>query len=174
MGFNTEYLGHLRITPTLNRAEVEWLSGFADWGALPDGDPFRLPMNPRAALSKAFADAGGSMSGPRAVPYGVQHWRVCEHGDRISWVRSEKSNDAVQALAFLVEHYLGPDAKAKGSESPDFAAFTFDHRLDGVIVGERDDTDELFLLRVVDSAFHHETLVAGVAWSDDPAALDDW
>ena len=174
MGFNTEYLGHLRITPTLNRAEVEWLSGFADWGALPDGDPFRLPMNPRAALSKAFADAGGSMSGPRAVPYGVQHWRVCEHGDRISWVRSEKSNDAVQALAFLVEHYLGPEAKAKGSASPDFAAFTFDHRLDGVIAGERDDTDELFLIRVVDSVFRHETLVAGVAWWDDPAALDDW
>ena len=30
MGFDTEYLGHLRITPPLNRAEAEWLSGFAD------------------------------------------------------------------------------------------------------------------------------------------------
>jgi len=43
-----------------------------------------------------------------------------------------------------------------------------------VIAGERDDTDELFLIRVVDSVFRHETLVAGVAWWDDPAALDDW
>ena len=99
---------------------------------------------------------------------------MCEHGDRISWVRSEKSNDAVQALTFLVEHYLGPDAKAKDSESPDFAAFTFDHRLDGVIVGERDDTDELFLIRVVDSAFHHETLVGGVAWRESPDVLSEW
>jgi len=113
------------------------------------------------------------MSGPPVVPYGVHHWRACAHGDRISWVRSEKSNDAVQALTFLVEHYLGPDAKAKGSESPDFAAFTFDHRLDGVIVGERDDTDE-FLIRVVDSAFHHETLVGGVAWWESPDVLSEW
>ena len=173
MGFNTEYLGHLRITPTLNRAEVEWLSGFADWGALPDGDPFRLPMNPRATLTKAFADAGGAMSGPRDIPHGVQDWRVCEHGDRISWARSEKSNDAVQALRFLVEHYLGPDAKAKDSDNPDFAAFTFDHRLDGVIAGERNDTEELFLLRVVDSDFSYETVVAGVAWWDSPD-LDEW
>ena len=173
MGFNTEYLGHLRITPTLNRAEVEWLCGFAEWGALPDGDPFRLPMNPRATLTKAFAEAGGAMSGPRDIPHGVHDWRVCEHGDRISWVRSEKSNDAVQALRFLVEHYLGPSAKAKDSDNPDFAAFTFDHRLDGVIAGERNDTEEMFLLRVVDSVFSHETVVAGVAWWDSPD-LDEW
>ena len=173
VGFNTEYLGHLRITPRLNPAEVEWLSGFADWGALADGDPFRLPMNPRAALPNAFADAGGSMSGPRHIPYGVHHWRVCEHGDRISWVRSEKSNDAVQALAFLVQHYLGPDARARDSDNPDFEAFTFDHRLDGVIAGEREDTDELFLVRVENSTFGHETLVEGVAWWEHPGALDD-
>ena len=174
MGFNTEYLGYLRITPTLNRAEVEWLSGFADWGALPDGDAFRLPMNPRAARAKAFAGAGGSVAGPEAVPHGVHHWRVCEHGDRISWVRSEKSNDAVQALTFLDQYYLGPDALAKTSANPDLAGFTFDHRLDGVIVGEREDTDELFLIRVEDSTFRHETLVAGVPWWDTLTALDDW
>jgi hypothetical protein len=88
-------------------------------------------------------------------------------------VRSEKSNDAVQALTFLVEHYLGTDAKAKGRDNPDFAAFTFDHRLDGVIAGERDDTDELFLIRVVDSVFRHETLVAGVAWWEGPDVLSE-
>lgn len=174
MGFDTEYLGHLRITPRLNRAEVEWLNGFADWGALPDGDPFRLPMNPRAALAKAFADAGGSMVGPSTVPHGVRDWRVCEHGDRISWVRSHKSNDAVQALTFLATHYLGPEARAKNSDNPDFAAFTFDHRLDGLIAAVRDDTEELFLIHVENSTFRHETLVAGVEWWNDPSALDGW
>lgn len=174
MGFDTKYLGFLTITPNLNPAEVQWLSGFADWGALTDGDPFRLPMNPRAALAQAFKDAGGSMSRPSSVPYGVHHWRVCEHGDRISWRRSEKSNDAVIALTFLLDTYLGPDARAKDSDNPDFASFTFDHRLDGVIAAERDDTDELFLIRVVDSVFHEETLVAGVAWWENPDALSGW
>ncbi|GAA4402844.1 hypothetical protein GCM10023168_13750 [Fodinibacter luteus] len=174
MGFSTRYLGFLEITPHLNPAEVEWLSGFADWGGLPDGDPLRLPMNPRASVAKAFEAGGGALSPPRNIPRGVHDWRVCAHGDRIAWRASEKSNDAVQTLTFLVGHYLGPDAVARRSDNPDFAEFTFDHRLDGVIAGERDDTDELFLLRVTDSRITQETLVAGVpAWLM-PEALEDW
>ncbi|WP_392542459.1 hypothetical protein [Oryzobacter telluris] len=174
MGFNTEYLGHLTITPPLNDAEAEWLRGFADWQALPDGDPFALPMNPRAALSKAFADAGGVMSSRRAIPYGVGHWRVCEHGDRIEWHRADKSNDAVQTLSFLVEYYLGPEARARDCGSADFAGFTFDHHLDGVIAAVRQDTEEMFLLRVQRSAITREVIVRGVEWWNDPSAVDGW
>jgi hypothetical protein len=42
-----------------------------------------------------------------------------------------------------------------------------------VIAGERDDTDELFLIRVVDSVFRHETLVGGVAWGECPDVLSE-
>lgn len=172
MGYSTEYLGVLTVTPRLNPAEVQWLSGFADWGALPDGDPLRLPMNPRAALAKAFADSGGAMPQPEGVPYGVHDWRVCEHGDRVTWRRSAKSNDAVRTLTFLVEQYLGPHARARYSDNPDFAEFTFYHRLDGVIAGERDDTGELFLLRVSNNTIRYETVVPGVSWWENPAVLD--
>jgi hypothetical protein len=168
MGFSTKYLGHLTITPHLNPAEVQWLLGFADWGGLPDNDPFALPMNPRAELAAAFERAGGSMARPTDIPYGVSDWVVCEHGDRIQWRPAEKSNDAVAAIRFLVSHFLGPDALAKDSGNPDFAEFTFDHRLDGVIAAVRDDTDELFLLRVVNSLITWETVVPGVNpwWPD--------
>ena len=164
MGYDTEYLGHLNVTPPLNPAEVEWLSGFADWGALPDGDPFRLPMNPRAELAQAFADRGGALSQPRTVPTGIQDWRVCTHGDRISWQRREKSNDATAVLRFLVEHYLGPEATAKGCGRDEFAQFTFDHSLDGIIAASRNDTEELFLITVTDSVIDTVTLVPGVPW----------
>ncbi|MGL4174839.1 MAG: hypothetical protein ACRCSN_02080 [Dermatophilaceae bacterium] len=162
MGYDTEYLGHLEVTPPLNRVEVEWLSGFADWGALPDGDPFTLPMNPRAALATAFRNAGDGMTGPRNIPRGTRDWRVSDDGTRISWRRAPKSNDAVHTLTFLVETYLGVDAAARSSGNPDFVAFTFDHRLDGLIVGERDDTEELFLLEVRDSIITHHTIVPRV------------
>ena len=161
MGFNTEYLGQLTITPRLNPTEVQWLLGFADWGGLGGGDAFSLPMNPRAELAAAFDRAGGSLPTSHAIPYGVRDWVVCEHGDHVRWRRAEKSNDAVRALKFLVRHYLGRDALAKESGHPDFAEFTFDHRLDGVIAGERDDTDELFLLRVIDNDITWETVVPG-------------
>ena len=159
MGYSTEYLGYLTVTPPLNPAEVEWVNGFADWGALPDGDPFHLPMNPRAALSQAFAAQGGVMAGRSTVPYGVRDWRASTDGSRIAWRRSEKSNDAVHTLRFLVEHYLGPGALAMTCEGDEFAGFTFDHRLDGVLAAARDDTDELFLIRVVASVIETQTLV---------------
>lgn len=161
MGFNTEYLGQLTITPPLNPMEVQWLRGFADWGALGDGDAFSLPMNPRAELSAAFKRAGGALPSSRTIPHGVRDWVVCEHGGHLRWRRAEKSNDAVRAIGFLVGHYLGCQALAQQSGHPDFASFTFDHRLNGVIAGQRDDTDELFLLRVVDNDITWETLVPG-------------
>lgn len=164
MGYDTTYLGHLTITPRLNHAEVEWLSGFADWGALGGGDPHHLPMNPRASLREEFAENRGVLAASHTVPSGVGDWLVSIHGDRISWRRREKSNDATQSLRFLVEHFLGPDASAKDSANPDFAAFTFDHRLDGIIAGCRDDTDELFLLRVIDSEVEMEILVPGTSY----------
>ena len=68
MGFNTEYLGQLTITPPLNPAEVQWLLGFADWGGL-GGDAFSLPMNPRAELAAALDRAGGSLPRSHAIPW---------------------------------------------------------------------------------------------------------
>jgi hypothetical protein len=123
MGFNTEDLGHLEITPHLNAAQVQWLSGFADWGGIPDGDPFALPMNPRAELAAAFDRAGGSMSLRGHIPHGVHDWRVCEHGDRISRRRGDKSNDAVASLRFLVSHYLGPGCCRSEVQGGDDAAY---------------------------------------------------
>ena len=84
MGFNTEYLGQLTITPRLNPTEVQWLLGFADWGGLGGGDVFSLPMNPRAELAATVDRAGGSLPTSRAIPYGVRDWVVCEHGERRS------------------------------------------------------------------------------------------
>lgn len=162
MGYDTNYLGYLTVTPSLNRAEVEWLSGFADWGALTDDDPFGLPMNPRAALAAAFTEAGGALPGSSRVPSGVRDWRFGLEGDVLSWRRGEKSNDAIQTIEYLVTHYLGPGALARCCGRPEFDDFTFDHRLDGIIAGERHDTGELFLVRVDDSQITLQTLVAGL------------
>lgn len=164
MSHDTEYLGHLTVTPPLNPAEVEWLSGFADWGAISDGDPYRLPMNPRAELVHAFAQRNGAMRQPGIVPAGVRDWRVWANGVGISWQRAPNSNDAEATMRFLVDHYLRPDARAKHLGGDDFAQFTFDHRLDGVVAAWRSDTEELYLIRVEDNEIYTETLVAGASW----------
>ena len=181
MEHHTTYLGQLRLDPPLSDAELDWLRSFAEWGGGPTGDPFDVPMNPRAELADG-AGWGGYPDGrdrPRTgIPGGVRDWVPCDQGCHLMWRPAPCSNDALLALRFLVDHYLGPRALARG-RGPVFDDFTFDHRVDGVLAGHRDDTEELFLLRAEDGRFHRETLDPGVArWpgegsSDGGGGADD-
>ena len=56
-----------------------------------------------------------------------------------------------------------PDGLARGMHR-DFADFTFDHVVRGVIAAERGDSRQLFLIRAVDNVITTETLVAGDPW----------
>ncbi len=172
MGYNTTYIGHFDITPPLNAVEVQWLEAFAAWHGGPHGDPFRVPMNPRAEWERAMKAAGGSVVLPAArdVPWGVFDWRPCPDGCCLSWHRQDRSNDALLAIRFLLDHGLGPRALARDVGGDDFSGFTFDHALDGAVAGVRADTDELFLIRAVDGRLSHETVIQG----SDPYAEMGW
>lgn len=173
MEHHTTYLGQLRLDPPLSARELDWLRSFAEWGGGPTGDPFEVPMNPRAEL----ADWPGRGGRPEpeepsrtGIPDGVCDWVPCDEGCHLVWRPAPRSNDALLALRFLVDHYLGPRALARG-RGPAFEAFTFDHRVDGVVAAHRDDTEELFLLRAQEGRFHRETLDPGVArWAGEGPA----
>lgn len=171
MEHHTTYLGQLRLDPPLAEAELDWLRAFAEWGGGPHGDPFDVPMNPRADLAgRAGQDpwVRPADEGRRTgIPAGVRDWAPCDEGCHLVWRPAPFSNDALLALRFLVDHFLGPRALARG-RGPAFDAFTFDHRVDGVLAAHRDDTEELFLLRAEDGRFHRETLDPGTRrWSGD-------
>ncbi len=172
MGYSTTYIGHLDITPPLNAAEVEWLIAFAEWRGGPHGDVFRVPMNPRAEWSLAIKEAGGSFSSsdPEDLPRRATDWRPCHDGCRLEWDKVEKSNDAIPSIRYLIDHFLGTAAMARDAGGDDFAAFTFDHVLNGVIAAYRDDTEELFLIRAKNNRLSHKTVVQGT----DPYAGLGW
>lgn len=74
-------------------------------------------------------------------------------------------------LQYLIDHFLRPGALAQTSGRPEFEAFTFDHRLNGTIAAERDDTRELWLIQCRDNEIVTEGLVA----SDPmPWDLPEW
>jgi hypothetical protein len=50
----------------------------------------------------------------------------------------------------VIDHFLREGALAQESGDPQFAEFTFDHQVNGVIVGEQKDLRELFVLRVAE------------------------
>jgi hypothetical protein len=63
----------------------------------------------------------------------------------------EKFYRPVEWMQYLIQHFLMPGAAASCIGLPMFEHFTFDHRLDGLVVGCRRDTKELFAIEVLNN-----------------------
>lgn len=166
MGFSTHYLGRLDIIPPLNDAEVEWLCAFRETerGFHPD-DPYAVPMHPRAEVFEhpecALPGGGWVITAKPRVGLSRCDWEPCLQGCCLVWREVEKSNSAVEELAYLIDHFLRPGAHAQRDGRDDFAAFTFDHVVSGVIVAERNDSRGLFLIVADNNALSTQVLVPG-------------
>jgi hypothetical protein len=179
MGFSTTFLGRLDIEPRLNATEVEWLTAYAELDRRYFTDPYEVPMNPRAFRLEreretqdqrprsgqkgsvaAARDSLTSLTPRDGSPYPHLDWKPCTDGCCLRWdSRTEKSRMAESWLQYLIDHFLRPGAMARTSGRPDFAEFTFNHVLNGVIAAERDDTRELWLIHCRDNEISTQQLV---------------
>jgi hypothetical protein len=75
-------------------------------------------------------------------------WVPCWTGCCLSFDRAGKCDEPVAWLRYVVAHFLKPGASASRSGLARFSGFTFDHRLDGIVVGCRRDTKELTAITV--------------------------
>jgi hypothetical protein len=73
---------------------------------------------------------------------------------------SEKSYGATQWLAYLIDHFLAPRARAANTGLACFEDFAFDHVLDDIIAACRRDTRELYLIQVAHNILREKTLHA--------------
>jgi hypothetical protein len=160
MGFSTAYLGRLDIEPALNREEVEWLRSFARAAHRDPTDPYSVPMNPGAAPLVDHAESRVRSTRTSAGLWRCD-WQPCPDGCCLTWQEVEKSNDASRELRYLVDHFLRPGAHARTDTRDDFAAFTFDHVVNGTIAAERGDNRELFLIEARDNEIAERTLIPG-------------
>lgn len=169
MGYGTNFLGHLEVTPPLNDAEADWLRAFAEIDRRHYSDPYDVAMNPRVVAQEgsrgarprdeSTPDPFASLSPRDGTPYPHLDWVPCGDGCCLRWNGTEKSRMALEWLEYLTDHFLRPGAHARSCGTPEFEHFTFDHQVNGMLAGERDDTGELFLIRARDSTFDVETLV---------------
>lgn len=169
MGYSTHYLGRLDIRPVLRDPEIEWLRAYAELHD-PSAYGYDIPLNPRAertgpapkspSVSHDRHAARGRDAATAPPPWGSCDWLTCVEGCCLHWRQTEKSNDAVQWLSHLVDHFLRPGALAQAAGA-ELDGFTFDHLVSGTIAAERDDTRELYLIRAVDNVITTETLVVG-------------
>ena len=146
MGVNTEYLGHVEIVPALNKAEHDYLIAFADSRrTVRPGGPYAVtPPDPDRGNSDAAVRRYNLICDGQPG-YWCQ-WTPCPHGCCLTWDGVEKFYAGQAWLQYLIDHFLRPGALAQRSGDPQFADFTFDHQLNGVVVGEQQNLRELFII----------------------------
>lgn len=164
MGYTTDFLGHIDINPALNQAEIAYLQAFGRSRRYDrPGGPYEVPANPYAEAQQGRDSSVPVETYNRVAPGQPQlwcQWTPCWDGCCLTFDGFEKFYRPVQWMEYLIGHFLKPGAKASDSGLPAFADFSFDHVLEGIMVGCRRDNKELFAIRVQDNVVTTEILHA--------------
>jgi hypothetical protein len=176
MGVSTNYLGHVEIVPSLNQAAYDYLRAFArSRRSYRPGGPYAVsPEDPHTGSSQREVERYNRIA--EGQPGYWCQWVPCPHGCCLAWNGHEKFYAGPAWLQYVIDHFLRRDACAKTSGGSQFAGFTFNHEMDGMIVGEQDDNRELFLLRVAANEVTTEVLRQGdpvLPWEPGFRGLDD-
>jgi hypothetical protein len=151
MGYNTDFTGHVDISPPLNGPEMAYLRRFASsrryqcsegpYHVSTDGDPNRHDGCSPISINIE----------PTGQPGLWCEWEPTEDGTGIEWNGAEKFYDAAEWMRYLINAFLRDRAAAKFSDDPQFRHFTFDHVVNGRIEAQGDDPDDRWTLVVVDN-----------------------
>ncbi len=164
MGFSTDFVGHIDIEPPLNDAETAFMLAFAASRRYERSDPYDVPGNPVGETGEGV-DPDRYNQPPPGQPDLWCDWQVCWDGCCITWSGKEKSYSMEPWLRYVIDHFF--KAGAEASADPRFADFSFDHVLDGTMVGCRRDNKELFAIRV-----EHNVVTKDVITPADPRYVD--
>ncbi|MFF4344599.1 hypothetical protein ACFY00_32320 [Kitasatospora sp. NPDC001540] len=146
MGYDTTFTGRVAVAPPLNAHEVAYLRKFARSRRM-DRDRGPYFVEGTGFMGRGHdPDVRGYNTPPAGQPNLWCKWEPTADGTAIAWNGVEKFYDAAEWMAYLVEHFLRPGARAAGG--PGFEGFTFDHVLDGVIDAQGEEPDDTWQLVV--------------------------
>jgi len=155
MGYQTDFLGYFQVEPPLGERETAFINRISGSLFLQDsGGPLRVANEDDEVLRALLTGA----------PRGWSNWTVCPQGCCLSYDGGDKANYMAPWLEFLMATFLVPGATAEGIEG-----MSCDHALNGMVVGSRRDTRELYSLTVRNNEVEVELLWPGnPKWSDYP------
>lgn len=155
MGYQTDFIGYLQIEPTLGERERSWINRIS-------GSPFVSEED--TGLRVADPDDEALRALLQGAPIGWSNWAVCPQGCCLSYDGGDKANHMVPWLKFLMATFLVPGASAEG-----VTGMTCDHVVNGMVVGSRRDTRELYSITARDNEVEVELLWPGnPQWSSYP------
>lgn len=147
MGYTTEFYGQINIEPPLNADEIAYLTKFSESRRM------------SCTQGPYYVDRGGFMGqdgGSDVIDYNRPpdgqpglwcKWVPTEDGTAIVWNEAEKFYSGDEWMAYLMAHFLSPDAYAKG-ELP----FLQGHTCNGRIEAFGEDRDDRWVLIVENNA----------------------
>lgn len=166
MGLHTDYLGHARIEPPLSLAEVDFLKSFNRTRHCGDRGPLDVAVHPADDDQICSTD---TYNRPASQMPGLWcPWTCCNEGCCLRWDGDEKPYAPDRWLSYLIDTFLRPGAALADEPAARRLGLTFDHVLNGILVGERQETSELFALEVRDNAVARRTLMHG------REGVDEW
>ncbi|QKW22482.1 hypothetical protein HUT16_28420 [Kitasatospora sp. NA04385] len=146
MGYQTVFTGEIAVEPPLNAHEIAYLRKFAGTRRMDrDRGPYFVDGTGYAGQG-VDPDVRHHNRPPAGQPGLWCKWEPTGDGAAIGWNGGEKFYGAAEWMAYLVEHFLRPGARAAGE--PGFGGFTFDHVLDGVIDARGEEADDVWRLVV--------------------------
>jgi hypothetical protein len=160
MGYTTDFVGQVEIDPPLNAAETMYLLAFAASRRYHrPGGPYEVPGNPAAERDESPADTTTYNTVASGQPSLWCDWQPAWDGCCLAPGGAEKFYGAAEWVAYLIDHFLKPNASAQTVAAPWFVDFTFDHQLNGIVAGSRRDTHGLFLIEVEDNVVREHPLL---------------
>ena len=140
MGYQTDFTGHVTVTPALNQAEAAFLHAFAD----------SRRMDREAGPYGCGDDGVRNYNLPPAGQPGLWcDWAPTDDNAGLEWNGMEKFYESEEWMRYLIDHFLRPGGEAQGQ--PGFDQFTFDHVVSGTIDAQGEDPSDRWQLRVVDN-----------------------
>jgi hypothetical protein len=151
MGYTTEFSGSVTVEPPLNEAEIAYLRKFAETRRMARSFGPYYVDGPGDFGQERTPDVYDYNTAPQGQPGLWCHWVPTDSGSAIEWDGGEKFYYAEEWMAYIVDHFLRPDAEASRSGESQFAGFTFDHVVNGSIEAAGEQADDRWRLDVHDN-----------------------
>lgn len=148
MGYQTEFEGHVTISPPLNVEEIEFLKKFADSRRMKrTGGPYFVDGEGFMGQGDGTDTVLDHNNPPEGQPGLWCKWEPSSDGHCIEWNEAEKFYDAEKWMKYLIKHFLQPGALAKDT----LPFLQANHTVNGVIEAQGEDKDDRWDLVVRDN-----------------------
>jgi len=149
MGYTTEFEGRINVDPPLSPQEIKYLNKFSETRRM------NCKQGPYYVGRSGFMGQDDTDRGiinfntpPEGQPSLWCQWIPTEDGSAIEWNGAEKFYNGAEWMAYLIEHFIGQNPKAKGLKRDGKVPCLCKHTLNGTITAQGEDANDAWLLHV--------------------------